>query len=159
MRPRPFVPEIVNADERFVRDKNSNMVWHRVMHRSLYADTDRSAVVYHANYLRYFELGRASLMRDTGFSYRSIEESGYIYPIIELGITFHQPLYYDDPMWVHTRPAQLERVKITIEYVITTIDTYAIVCKGFTTHCALNSKKMPTAIDPHTRAMWEAFPS
>ena len=53
--------------------------------RTLYADTDRSTVVYHANYLRYFEFGRASLMRDAAYPYREIEESGYVYPIIDLG--------------------------------------------------------------------------
>jgi acyl-CoA thioester hydrolase len=53
--------------------------------RTLYADTDRSQVVYHANYLRYFEFGRASLMRDAAYPYREIEESGYVYPIISTG--------------------------------------------------------------------------
>ena len=94
-----------------------------VQTRILYADTDRSAVVYHANYLRYFEFGRASLMRDAAYPYKEIEESGYVYPIIDLGIQFYEPLYYDDPMWIHTRPAELERVKLRFDYVITHAET------------------------------------
>mgnify|MGYP000888402276 CR=1 FL=1 len=82
MRPKPFVPEILNGDGPYVRDLTSGLIWHRSSLRTLYVDTDRSQVVYHANYLRYFEFGRASLMRDAAYPYREIEESGYIYPII-----------------------------------------------------------------------------
>ena len=94
-------------DEKYVRDQTTGLIWHRTVHRTLYADTDRSQVVYHSNYLRYFEFGRTSLMRDVAYPYREIEESGYVYPIIDLGITFYQSLYYDDLMYIHTRPVHL----------------------------------------------------
>ena len=42
-------------------------IWHRCETRVLYADTDRSGLVYHSNYFRFFELGRATLMRDTPY--------------------------------------------------------------------------------------------
>ena len=64
VRPKPFVPEPYHHDASYVRDKTTGMVWHQCQMRTLYADTDRSQVVYHAHYLRYFEFGRASLMRD-----------------------------------------------------------------------------------------------
>ncbi len=92
MKPKPFKPEIYNGDERFARDAIGGLVWHRCQNRTLYADTDRSSVVYHSNYFRYFELGRASLMRDADYPYCEIEESGYVYPIIEVGIKYYQPL-------------------------------------------------------------------
>jgi len=114
--------------------------------------------VYHANYLRFFEIGRASLMRDSGCSYREIEESGLIYPIIEAGIQYYSPLYYDDVMWIHTRPHKLERVRIQFNYIITHADSNDIVCKGFTRHCAINSSRKPVAIDPKTLRIWKAFP-
>src|SRR3990172_11975289 len=119
MKPRPFRPQESGNDGHYVRDRETGLVWHRCRERTPYADTDRSTLVYHANYLRYFEFGRGSLMRDAAYSYREIEESGYVYPIIELGIQFHEPLYYDDPMFIHTRPAELERVKLRFDYVIT----------------------------------------
>ncbi|HPJ97797.1 MAG TPA: thioesterase family protein [Syntrophales bacterium] len=158
MRPKPFRPEILADDHRYVRDLETNLVWHRCTQRTLYADTDRSAVVYHANYLRYFEFGRASLMRDAAYPYREIEESGFVYPIIELGITFCEPLRYDDPMYVHTRPAELERVKLRFDYTITHAESGKIVCQGFTKHCALNAHGRPVAIDPKTVHLWKTFP-
>ncbi len=52
MKPKPFKPEIYDSDERFVRDRTTDLVWHRSQQRTLYADTDSSEVVYHSNYLR-----------------------------------------------------------------------------------------------------------
>jgi acyl-CoA thioester hydrolase len=158
VRPKPFRPEELGSAGIYVRDLETGLVWHRCRERTLYADTDRSTVVYHANYLRYFEFGRASLMRDAAYPYREIEESGYVYPIIELGIQFHEPLYYDDPMSIHTRLAELERVKLRFDYVITHFETGRIICHGFTKHCALNSSGKPVMVDPKTVHLWNTFP-
>ena len=55
MRPKPFIPEFLDQPC-YVKDKNSGLIWHRCELRTLYVDTDRSQVVYHANYLKYFEI-------------------------------------------------------------------------------------------------------
>jgi len=158
VKPEPFVPEMVESDHRYVRNRTDNLVWHCCRHRTLYADTDRSQVVYHANYLRYFELGRASLMRDTAYPYREIEESGYIYPVIQIGTTYYTPLYYDDAIWIHTRPAELERVRLRFDYIITDEARSKIVCKGFTRHCAVNASGIPVEVDEKTVRLWKVFP-
>jgi acyl-CoA thioester hydrolase len=158
MKPKPFVPEVYNNDDRFVRDRTTGEVWHRCRHRTLYADTDRSEVVYHSNYLRYFEIGRTTLMRDAAYPYREIEESGYVYPIIDLGIAFFKPLFYDDLIWIHTRPIELERVRLKFDYCITHAENNDIICRGFTRHCALNKKGMPVAVDEKTIHLWKTFP-
>ncbi|MCF8025111.1 MAG: acyl-CoA thioesterase [Desulfobacteraceae bacterium] len=158
MQPKPFTPQICQDDPRFVKNLADGFIWHRSHYRTLYADTDRSAVVYHANYLRYFEFGRTSLMRDMSYPYSEIEASGYVYPIIEIGVKYYSPLHYDDPMWVHTRPGDLERVRLKFHYIITHGETGRIVCMGFTEHCALNSAGKPVAIDERTKHLWEIFP-
>lgn len=159
MRPKPFRPESMNGDELYVRDRQTGLCWHRCRNRVLYADTDLSAVVYHANYLRYFEFGRASLMRDAAYPYKEIERSGYVYPIIDMGVQFYEPLRYDDPMLIHTRPAELGRVKLRFDYVITHAETEGLICRGFTQHCALKTSGKPTAIDPKTVQLWKTFPA
>ena len=159
MKPKPFKPKIFNDDERYVRDQTTGLIWHRAQHRTLYVDTDRSQVVYHSNYLRYFEFGRTSLMRDAAYTYKEIEESGYVYPIIDLGINFYQPLYYDDMMFIYTRPVNLERVRLQFDYLITSAEKGHIVCIGFTKHCALNLSGNPVAVDPKTVHLWKTFPA
>ena len=158
MRPKRFIPELLPEHPSHVRDKNSNKIWHRCEMRTLYVDTDRSQVVYHANYLRYFEFGRASLMREANYPYKKIEESGYIYPIIKTELNYYTPLYYDDLMLIHTRPAQLELVKLQFDYCITRAEDGEIICTGFTKHCAVNSDGIPVEIDDQTIKLWQQFP-
>ena len=50
----------------------------------LYADTDMMGVMYHANYLKWFELGRTQLIEDLGFSYVGMEEKGYFAPVYDV---------------------------------------------------------------------------
>ncbi len=165
MRPKPFRPEpltdsISETAETgdYVRDRTDGRTWHRSRYRTLYADTDRSQVVYHSNYLRYFEVGRTTLMRNAAYPYREIEDSGFVYPIIQVGVDYFSPLGYDDPMRIYTRPGELERVKLQFDYVITHGETGEIVCKGFTRHCATNGAGRPVGVDPKTVRLWETFP-
>jgi len=158
MRPKPFVPEIQGPEENFVRDKESGLLWHRVFHRPLYADTDRSNAVYHANYLRYFELGRATLMRDVGYPYKEVEDSGWLYPVVDTRLFYHSPVFYDDPIWVNTRPADLERVKVRFNYIITHAETGKVVCSGYTLHCAVDSAGRVVPVDKFTIKLWHEFP-
>ncbi|RJQ82445.1 MAG: acyl-CoA thioesterase [Desulfobacteraceae bacterium] len=158
MRPKPFIPERLDDTCPYVRDKTSGLVWHQCALRTLYADTDRSQVVYHSNYLRYFEFGRASLMRDSAYAYREVEESGFIYPIISTALDYYRPLRYDDKMLIHTRPGELERVKLRFDYVITHDPSGDIVCIGFTRHCAVNGKGTPVSVDDKTVHLWQIFP-
>jgi acyl-CoA thioester hydrolase len=158
MRPRPLRTEPLANDPRYVRDGGTGLVYHRLEHRVIYADTDRSGVVYHANYFRYFEVGRATLLRDAKFPYRVVEESGFVYPIYKLGCDFHAALHYDDAMWVHTRFRMLEGVRVGFDYAITHVGAADVVCTGFTLHCATNGKGQPVAVDPMTVQVYESFP-
>jgi acyl-CoA thioester hydrolase len=158
MKPKPFIPEPYNEDDRFVKNEADGLIWHRCQYRTLYADTDRSQFVYHSNYLRYFEFGRASLMRDVAYSYREIEDNGYLYPIIEIGLKYYNPLYYDDSMYIHTHFAKLERVRLQFDYIITHSQSHKIICQGFTRHCAVNLSGKPVAIDEKTVQLWKMLP-
>ena len=158
MKPKPFLPEVYHKDERLVRDRTTGLVWHRAQYRVLYADTDRSQGVYHSNYFRYFEFGRTSLMRDVAYPYKEIEESGYVYPIYDLGLSFYQSLFYDDVMYIHSRPVNLERVRLQFDYIITHAEKGYLVCTGFTKHSAANTAGKPVAVDPKTVQLWQTFP-
>ncbi len=158
MRPKPFIPESVPDHPSHVRDANSGRIWHRSEMRTLYVDTDRSQVVYHANYLKFFEFGRATLMREADYPYKKIEESGFIYPIIKIEVNYFSPLFYDDLMYIHTCPGALELVKLQFDYLITNAESGEIICTGFTRHCAVNMDSVPVEIDAKTRHLWDLFP-
>ena len=57
--------------------------------RVIFGDTDAAGIVYYGNYLRWFEVGRAELMRRKGFSYLDTMERGVLLPVIEAGARYH----------------------------------------------------------------------
>lgn len=152
-----FVP--FPANENLVQDPETSLVWHRSQQRVPYADTDRANVVYHANYLRYFEVGRTELLRHVGYSYRQIEGDGFLFPVVDARMQFVRPLRYDDAAWIHTRPGDSDGVRFTFEYLICHADTGVVSCVGSTSHCTLNPRWRPIAMEAHVAELWRTFPT
>lgn len=126
---------------------------HRSRHRVLYGDTDAAAVVYNANYLRYFELGRTEFMRAWVCSYRDIEQMGIVLPVTECHIRFKAPARYDDLLTIETSLTGLKKVSCTFSYKILQEEEGAktrLLAKGFTTHASVNREgkltPLPTEI-------------
>lgn len=74
--------------------------------RVRYAETDQMNVVYHGNYAQYFEVGRVEAIRSLGLSYKDLEESGIIMPVVEWKARFLRPAHYDDLLTVRTTISQ-----------------------------------------------------
>ena len=70
--------------------------------RVRYAETDQMNVVYHGNYAQYFEVGRVEAIRQLGLSYKDLETSGIIMPVVEWTAKFVRPAHYDDLLTVRT---------------------------------------------------------
>ena len=75
--------------------------------RVRYAETDQMNVVYHGNYAQYFEVGRVEAMRQLGLSYKELEGTGVIMPVIEWSAKFLRPAHYDDLLTIKTILRQL----------------------------------------------------
>jgi acyl-CoA thioester hydrolase len=70
--------------------------------RVRYAETDQMNVVYHGNYAQYFEVGRVESIRQLGITYKDVEASGVIMPVIEWTAKFVRPAHYDDLLTIRT---------------------------------------------------------
>lgn len=70
--------------------------------RVRYAETDQMNVVYHGNYTQYFEVGRVESIRSLGLTYKEMEATGVMMPIIELQARFLRPAHYDDLLTIKT---------------------------------------------------------
>lgn len=75
--------------------------------RVRYAETDQMNVVYHGNYAQYFEVGRAEAIRQLGFTYKELEKTGIIMPIVEWHAKFIRPAHYDELLTVKTALREL----------------------------------------------------
>ncbi|ADY31119.1 MULTISPECIES: acyl-CoA thioesterase [Cellulophaga] len=83
-----------------------------------YGETDQMGVVYHGNYAQYLELGRLSWLKDLDVSYKKMEETGVILPVISLQINFKKSALYDDTITVVTKLKKKPSVKIEFDYEI-----------------------------------------
>jgi len=85
--------------------------------RVRYAETDQMGIVYYANYLVWFEIGRVELLRSLGLAYSQLEkEHECILPVIEASCRYRSPARYDDEILIETRPALVRGSVIKFAY-------------------------------------------
>ncbi|OEU48360.1 MAG: thioesterase [Desulfobulbaceae bacterium S3730MH12] len=112
--------------------------------RVLYGDTDAGGVVYNANFLRYFEIGRTELMREHVCSYSEIEKLGFVLPVIECWARYKAPAFYDDLLTVETTVAEVSDLKCKFAYRIVRqgkdTDRPKLLVKGYTVHAAVTKE-------------------
>src|SRR5688572_6809365 len=84
--------------------------------RVRYSETDRMGVVYYANYLVWFEVARAELLRTLGWSYREMEETGVFLPVIEAHCQYLRPARYDDEIEVRAEGRVCSFVRMEFDY-------------------------------------------
>ncbi len=98
-----------------------------------YADTDMMGVIYHANYLKWFEIGRTQLIEDIGYSYFEMEKAGYCAPVYKVEATYKKSVRYGDKVFVKTWVEENQGLKTVYGYQIVNNDG-DVCAKGTTTH-------------------------
>ena len=94
------------------------MIKNQTKIRVRYGETDQMGYVYYGNYAEYFEVGRVEWLRSLGVSYRSLEESGIMLPVLSMSVNFIKPAKYDDLLTVTTTLNKKPLVKIEFDFEI-----------------------------------------
>ncbi|MFC3197970.1 acyl-CoA thioesterase [Parapedobacter deserti] len=84
--------------------------------RIRYAETDQMGYVYYGNYATFYEVGRVEMFRSLGFSYKALEDSGIMMPVMELHSRFFKPATYDEEITVKVILSEMPAVKIRFDY-------------------------------------------
>ena len=118
--------------------------------RVRYAETDQMGIVYYANYLVWFELGRVELLRSLGLAYSQMEKDHkLILPVVEANCRYRAPARYDDEILIETRPALVRESVLKFAYRILRehheTRERKLLAEGETIHvvCDENLKRMP----------------
>ena len=114
--------------------------------RVRYAETDQMGVVYHANYLIWFEVGRVELMREMGVPYRMLEEEGALIPVVEVTARYMASARYDDVLIVRTFVAGLRGSIIRLRYMILRAEDELLLCEGESVHLVVGRDMKMRAI-------------
>jgi len=119
------------------------MEFHDATVRVRYAETDQMGVVYHSNYLIWFEIGRVELMRALGFEYKKMETEDDCYIVVaEATCRYHRPARYDELLRVRTRISQAGNRVVKYSYELLHDSDNTLLATGSTTHviCGKNGK-------------------
>jgi acyl-CoA thioester hydrolase len=84
--------------------------------RVRYAETDRMGLLHHANYLVYFEQGRTELLRQSGRSYKELEDGGFFLVLAKIEVRYRAPARYDDLLTLRTIVTRATPVRIEHRY-------------------------------------------
>ncbi len=126
-------------------------------YRPIYADTDAMGIVYHANYLHFFEMGRTELLRELGYTYKSMErEDRVMLPLVEAGAKYKKPARYDDLLEIRTGIAELKNASVTISYEIYN-EEGDLLATGFTRHAITDENMKPAALKKKSPKMYAAM--
>src|SRR5262249_17392872 len=114
--------------------------------RVRYAETDTMGVVYYANYLIWFEVGRTDLLRQAGWSYRWMEVEGFSLPVIEAHCSYKQPARYDEELEVRTTGQLVTLVRMRFDYEVARSHDGTLLATGHTVHASLDRAGRPCRV-------------
>jgi len=128
--------------------------------RVRYAETDQMGVVYHANYLIWFEVGRVELMRALGIEYKTMESADDCHiVVVEANCRYLHPARYDEQLRVRTRIVEARNRSIRFAYEILRDHDSHLLATGETLHviCGINGR--PKTLPQKYRDILSASPA
>jgi acyl-CoA thioester hydrolase len=115
--------------------------------RVRYAETDQMGVVYHANYIVWFEVGRVELLRQLGFRYRDMERDHDCHiAVVDVRCRYKAPAQYDDEIVVRTELKNVRESLLHFGYEVVRAGDGTLLAEGETTHIVVNSKFEKTVL-------------
>ena len=124
------------------------MKTNQIEQRIYYADTDHEGVVYYANYLRWFEMGRTEILRRYGFDYSDIEKRDLIVPVVEVKCIYKQSAKYNDVIIIKTTIENIGKSSIKFHYEIIRKNDNKLLAEGYTVNVFVNTKTMKSTKIP-----------
>jgi acyl-CoA thioester hydrolase len=108
--------------------------------RVRYAETDAMGIVYHTNYLIWFEVGRGEYMRQKGDGYADLEAQGFYLPVSEIDARFIAPARYGDLVTIRTWVEELRSRSLTLAYEAVMQETGQVLVTGHTRHICMDGE-------------------
>ncbi len=114
-----------------------------------YSETDQMGVVYHANYLVWFDRARTELMRATGLTYKELEQQGVYLAVAEVQVRYRAAARYDDLVRVRCWVRDLGSRRVTFGYAVDRAETGELLATGATSLVSLTHQHTLTRIPAH----------
>jgi acyl-CoA thioester hydrolase len=125
--------------------------------RVRYAETDQMGVVYHANYLVWFEVGRVELIRALGIEYKRMELDDDCHIVVaDAHCRYHQSAKYDEVLRIRTRIAESKKRIVKFSYEIFREADSELLATGETMHVICGSNGKPKLLPEKYRSVFSS---
>jgi acyl-CoA thioester hydrolase len=134
-------------------------VFDRVVEHSVrvrYSETDRMGIVYHTNYIVWFEIGRTEFCRAAGVPYRKMEDEGILIPVTGVDCVYRRAARYDDEVTIRTRMGEVGSRGLTFFYELLGADGL-LLAEGSTRHLFTDASTKPIRMPEKIRARFAEF--
>jgi acyl-CoA thioester hydrolase len=122
---------------------------HVVPIRPRYGEVDSMGVVYHANYLVYFDVGRTEWLRAEGADYAELERRGFRLAVVDVGVRYLRPARFDEELALAVCLTGLGRASVTFGYALRN-PAGELLAEGHTKLGCLNLENRPTPLPADT---------
>jgi acyl-CoA thioester hydrolase len=127
--------------------------------RVRYGETDAMGHAYYANYLYWFEQARGAWCRDRGFTYKSLEDKGWFWPVVEAHLRYKGEVRYDQMVAVRIRLTEIKRAAIRFDYEVFNEETEQFTTEGYTWHVLMGKARKAITIPAEVRELLERDPA
>lgn len=125
--------------------------------RVIYADTDAMGIVYHTNYIKWFEIGRTEFLREIGYPYARMEREKIWLPVVSANCNYKVPAVYDDMLEIHSKVANLKAATIVMSYEIYRKETGELLVNGETKHAITDPQLKPIRLKTVNPELYETL--
>jgi acyl-CoA thioester hydrolase len=122
--------------------------------RVRYAETDKMGIVYYAHYLVWFEIGRTEWLRDTGWTYRAMEDEGFGLPVIEAHCEYKAAARYDDELHIATTARLVTPIRIAFDYRVERAGDGQTIATGSTVHATVDRTGRPVRLPARVKDLF-----
>lgn len=129
---------IIDRKGETIRKMNGENPVRPYVHHAKYYETDQMGIIHHSNYIRWMEEARMDAMSQFGISYRSMEESGIISPVVSVSCQYKGMVHFDDTVQIQVKVVKYNGVRLDLEYEMVDSINGELRTKGTSTHCFLD---------------------
>ena len=123
--------------------------------RVIYADTDAMGIVYHTNYIKWFEVGRNEYLRELGYPYSRLESEKLWLPVASVECTYKAPARYDDILEITAWMSDLRAASLTMSYEIRQAETGELLVTGNTRHAITDDQMKPVRFKSYNPELYQ----
>lgn len=122
--------------------------------RIYYEDTDAAGVVYHARYLHFMERARAEFFRKQGYSVATLANEGYVFPVVDVNISFKQAATLDEELCVTVEPAELGGARFSVVQKVLRVSDGQLLVEALVTLACIGNDRRPRRIPAVIATLW-----